>query len=133
MPAKDRFHGTVVRALIKDGWSIRREQVFVKLPERRLWIDIEAVKAEISVVVEVKSYSHVPSPVETLAASIGKYVIYRSAMDRLKDNRTLYMAIPEHAHKGIFGETLGQLVIQRVNISLLVYDERKEEIIGWIP
>jgi hypothetical protein len=82
VPAKDRFHGTVVRALIKDGWSVRREQVFVKLPERRLWIDIEAVKAGVSVVVEVKSYTHVPSPVETLAASIGKYIICRSALDR---------------------------------------------------
>jgi len=133
VPAKDHYHDTVARALIKDGWIISGEQVFIKLPERRLWIDLEAANADSRILVEVKSYVRIQSPVESLAASVGKYIIYRSSLDRLRDNRSLYLAIPENAFKGIFSETLGQLVIQRAKISLLVYDPSKEEIMRWIP
>jgi hypothetical protein len=36
MPAKDRYHAVVVRALIKDGWTITDEQVAVILGELRI-------------------------------------------------------------------------------------------------
>lgn len=104
MPAKDRYHDTVKRALVKKGWAITAEQYFVKLPERRLWIDLQAELPGENrrIFVEVKSFSRVPSPVESLAASIGKYAIYRAALDRIKDTTTLWLAIPEIAYNGIF-------------------------------
>jgi hypothetical protein len=77
MSAKDYYHDTVVRALIKDGWTIRKEQFFVNFPGRRLWIDIQAVKEvdNRNILVEVKGFENNPSPIEYLASVIGKYVM----------------------------------------------------------
>jgi ribulose bisphosphate carboxylase small subunit len=74
MPAKDRYHDTVVRALIKDGWTIASEQVRLRVPGRRLWVDIRAVKADasVSILVEVKGFENAPSQVEYLAGAVGK-------------------------------------------------------------
>ena len=44
MPAKDRYHDVVVRALAKAGWTILEEQVALSMPTRRVWIDIRASK-----------------------------------------------------------------------------------------
>jgi hypothetical protein len=76
LPAKDRYHDVVVRALIKAGWTITAEQIVIILAERRLWIDIQAVKASESraILVEVKGFENRPSPVESLVEAVGKYV-----------------------------------------------------------
>ncbi len=47
MPARDRYHDTVVRCLTKAGWSIIKEQYAVVVADnednfRRLFIDIAA-------------------------------------------------------------------------------------------
>ena len=51
MPAKDRHHDAVVRALRKDGWPIIREQFELIVPSRRLWIDIRAAREARSVAI----------------------------------------------------------------------------------
>jgi hypothetical protein len=58
VPAKDRYHDSVVRALQKDGWTILGEQVDVFVPLRRLWVDIRATKEAhtASILVEVKGF-----------------------------------------------------------------------------
>jgi hypothetical protein len=38
MPAKDRYHDVVVRALRKAGWTILEEQVALSMPRRRVEI-----------------------------------------------------------------------------------------------
>jgi hypothetical protein len=115
MPAKDLYHDNVKRALEKDGWTINAQQIFIKLPERRFWIDMEAElqRENRRIFVEVKSFKNVPSPVESLAASIGKYLIYRVALDRLSIATPLWLAIPQSAFRGIFSQPIGQAVIKR--------------------
>ena len=39
MPAKDYYHDTVKRALVKDGWIITREQVLFVIADRHVRID----------------------------------------------------------------------------------------------
>ena len=58
MPAKDRYHDAVKRALIKDGWSITREQVLFIVADHHVWIDIEASKEsqQCTVLIEVKGF-----------------------------------------------------------------------------
>ncbi len=75
MPAKDRYHDAVKRALIKDGWVIEDEQVTLTFGERYLWVDLRASKREAggSIFVEVKALDSVLSPVEAWANAIGKY------------------------------------------------------------
>ncbi|MGH2343642.1 MAG: element excision factor XisH family protein [Chloroflexota bacterium] len=63
VPANDRYHDTVVRALTKDGWTVTAQQVAVAVPGRRLWIDLRATKVRDSLVVliEVKGFEKMPA------------------------------------------------------------------------
>ncbi|MGH2386582.1 MAG: element excision factor XisH family protein [Chloroflexota bacterium] len=63
VPAKDRYHDTVVRALTKGGWTVTAQQVAVAVPGRRLWIDLRAATASDSLVVliEVKGFEKMPA------------------------------------------------------------------------
>lgn len=135
MPAKDRYHDAVVRALIKSGWTITAEQIAVIIAERRLWIDIQAVKSSesLAIVVEVKGFENRPSPVQYLAEAVGKYVLYRAALDFIEITTPLYLAVPGVAYDGILSEEIGQQAIAKAGISLIVFDPIKEEITQWIP
>jgi hypothetical protein len=135
MPAKDRLHDTVKRALVKDGWSITSEQVTLPIEERYLFIDIEAQNRNSGyvILVEVKELSGVSSPVEALALAIGKYFLYRIGLDLLDDVTPVYLAVSEAAFHGILSEALGQIVIQKMGIPLLVFSVETEEIVEWIP
>jgi len=83
MPANDRYHDVVIRALVKAGWRVIAEQAAVLIGGRRLWIDIEAAKGSdsLSILVEVKGFENMPSPVNYLAEAVGKYVLYRAALN----------------------------------------------------
>jgi len=135
MPAKDRYHDVVIRALVKAGWRVIAEQAAVLIGGRRLWIDIEAAKGSdsLSILVEVKGFENMPSPVNYLAEAVGKYVLYRAALNYGKVTTPLYMAVPTMAYTGILDEDLGQQAIIAGSISLIVFDPIKEEIIQWIP
>jgi len=110
MPAKDRYHDAVVHALVKDGWTITSEQMYIRLAGRRLWIDIQAVKAseQLVIVVEVKGFENMSSPVDYLADVVGKYVLYLSAMDAVGIGAPLYLAVPVAAYQGFLSEGIAQ-------------------------
>ncbi|HVA90383.1 MAG TPA: element excision factor XisH family protein [Chloroflexota bacterium] len=74
MPAKDRHHDGVVRALRKAGWTILAEQVALSMPMRRVWIDIRASKDadNLAILIEVKGFERLASPVAYLAETSGR-------------------------------------------------------------
>ncbi len=76
MPAKDKYHDVVIRALQKDGWIINDEQYILITQKRLLWIDllVSDVSDSRQVLVEVKSFISL-SAVEDFANAIGKYLI----------------------------------------------------------
>jgi hypothetical protein len=131
MPAKDKFHDVVLRALQKDGWTIDEEQVELVLDRRILWIDLRAIKDNISILFEIKSFLS-PSPVEDLAQAVGKYALYGAILKAKKSDEALYLAVPNTAYIGILNERLGQLVIKTLQIKYLVFDVEQEIIIEWI-
>jgi hypothetical protein len=135
MPAKDRYHDAVVRALVKNGWTITTEQMLVRFVERRLWIDIQAAKAseQLVIVVEVKGFESMPSPVDYLADAVGKYVIYLCALDYARLDARLYMVVPIVAYEGILNEEIGRRAIRKANIDIMVFDPEREEVIRWSP
>lgn len=134
MPAKDRYHDTVVRSLEKDGWIIEAQQVLVTLEGRWLWIDMQAVKTveNRSILVEVKGFQNMASPVDYLAAAVGKYVLYRAVLDYLEIETQLYMAVPIDAYYGILSEEIGLQVVQRTQIHLMTFDPDQEAVVKWI-
>jgi hypothetical protein len=135
LPAKDRYHDTVVRALIKEGWTITNEQYTIFVEERVLWIDIRAVKQaqDLVILVEVKGFENMPSAVNYLADAIGKYVLYRASLKYLRDQAPLYLAVPQAAYAGILSEKIGQQLIQEENVWLMIFNPETEEIVQWIP
>jgi hypothetical protein len=135
VPAKDRYHDTVARALTKGGWTVTAQQVAVAVPGRRLWIDLRAVMARDSLVVliEVKGFEKMPSPVDYLASAVGQYVLYRAALDLVGLSTPLYLAVPVAAYEGILGETLGKQAVETAGIRIMLFDPITEEIIQWIP
>ena len=135
MPAKDNYHDSVVHALIKDGWTITNEQFPVRIAERRLWIDIRAIKnnGDSIILVEVKSFNPGQSMVEALANALGQYMLYIAALKYLQDDTAiLVLAIPAVAYDGIFSEAIGETVQSTFDLKLVVYDPDTEEIVKWI-
>ncbi len=135
MSAKDRYHEVVKRALGKSGWKIVREQEMLTLPGRNLYVDLRAAQGDsnLAVLLEIKGFEKMASPVDYLQSVIGQYVMYRVILDVQKANMALYLAVPSAAYKGLLSEALGQLMIEKVGINLMVFDPEKEEVIQWIP
>lgn len=134
MPAKDRYHDKVIRALIKDGWTITGEQVKVIVEERNLFIDIEASRSSDNrlALIEVKELDAVSSPIDALASAVGKYFLYRVALKDAEVTTPLYLAVSEASYEGNLREKIGQLSILDGNIALVVFDPDREEILRWI-
>jgi hypothetical protein len=135
MPAKDRHHDTVVRALMKAGWTIVAEQVALTMPTRRVWIDIRASKdvGNIAILVEVKGFERLASPVAYLRETIGQCVLYQTILDYAEVRDTLYLAVPEAALSGILGEEVGRHALERAHVHVILFDPGREEITRWIP
>ena len=134
MPNKDRYHDTVKRALQKDGWVVTGEQIRITYGDRNLWVDLRAENegSEPIILVEVKELDEVKSAVEALASALGKYLIYRMGLEDTNTNIPLYLAVTEASYNTILATRMGQQVIERYKILLLVFNPEQEEIIQWI-
>ncbi len=135
MPAKDRHHDGVVRALRKAGWTILAEQVALSMPMRRVWIDIRASKDadNLAILIWVKGFERLASPVSYLAETIGQCLLYQTMLDYAGVTDPLYLAVPAAAFVGILGEEIWRQAIQRAQVCLILFDPIQEEIIRWIP
>ena len=138
MPQIDLFHETVKTALIKDGWKITHDPLYLAFGERDLFIDlageklIGAQKDKRKIAVEIKSFAG-ESLVNDLKEAIGQYQIYQSVLRRSHESdRTLYLAITEETYSGIFSEPLGNIILFDYKINLIVFDKTKEVIMQWI-
>ncbi|MCC6617252.1 MAG: hypothetical protein IT320_27505 [Anaerolineae bacterium] len=133
MPARDKYHDTVVAALERDGWTISGQQVTFITSERQIVIDIAAsrVSGENIILVEVKGFER--SPVEELAIAMGKLAIYRYVLSELELSFPVWLAVPEAAFQGIFSQRIGKRMCEQFAVSLLVFSPERKEIIQWIP
>jgi len=138
MPARDMYHDTVKNALMKDGWTITHDPFPLRYGIRRLYADlgaeklVAAAKASRSMVVEIKSFSG-PSEVADLQEALGAYGMYRHILAETHPGWELYLAVPQDSYYSVFTEPLGQLMIGRESLHLLVFDQIAEVIEQWIP
>ena len=137
MPKEDKYHSVVLHCLEKDGWTIIKEQEYISIgtydnTNRRLYIDIKAERdGKQQILLEIKGLE--TSPVHKLMQLLGQYLIYQIALDYLKIDIALYVAIPESAYQGIMQHILGQETLKRYSIPLLIFDPFQKEIVRWIP
>lgn len=138
MPAKDLYHDTVKIALIEDGWMITHDPLKLEVGKKDLYVDlgaerlVAAEKAGQKIAVEVKSFLG-RSDVDDLAKALGQYVLYYSVLSEQEPERTLYLAIRSQVFENLFEEPIGQLLIRRERLKLLVFDVVTQRILKWIP
>ena len=135
--AKDLFHDVVKTALIKDGWQITSDPLFLKVGGVDFFIDLGAEKLLAAerhgqkIAVEIKSFIN-NSSVADFHLAIGQFINYRTAL-KLKDpDRKLFLAIPETAYDSFFQKEFPQLIIQEYQIELLIYSIENEVIRQWL-
>lgn len=136
MPQFDIYHQTVKNALIKDGWAVTHDPFVLHYKKVFLYADLagekifSAKREEKNIVVEVKTFSNL-SRMSDLEKAVGQYIIYRFFLERNFSDRILYLAITEEIYKDFFEKPAIQDLIIFLNINLVVFDPKKEEIILW--
>jgi len=139
MPALDRYHEPVRRALVKDGWTITDDPLQLSVGKRTLSVDLGAERSLIGaerenqrIAVEIKTFGGA-SPVADLQQAIGQFVMYKSVLSQAKPERELYLAVSEEVRDSILSEELGQLMLREYIDRLFYFSVEREEIIEWKP
>lgn len=137
MPAKDIYHNNVRTALEKDGWTITKDPLTLEIGGRSLFVDLAAEKLFAAekqgrkIAVEVKSFL-AASPVHDLEEALGQYIVYEDILEVSEPERNIYLAVREEVYLDIFSEPLGQLLLRKKRLKLIVFDSSKEIIVRWI-
>lgn len=139
MPARDIYHDVVVQALINEGWEITDDPLLLSYGSRELYVDLGAEKTTIAaqkdnrkIAVEIKSFLK-SSPMRDLEEAVGQYQVYQSILSEIEPERTLYLAIPQRTYESIFTEKIGQLILVRLQIQLIVFEDKTARIVLWKP
>ncbi|MDC0833612.1 XisH family protein [Geitlerinema sp. CS-897] len=137
MPAKDVYHDAVKNALIKDGWTITFDPYLIKYAEVKLVADlaveksIAATKGDRQIVIEVKSFIG-RSPMREFETALGQYLIYQTFLSVTHPEITVYLAVGQSIYERFFKQVAIQLILQKFQVFLLVFDIKNEEILEWI-
>jgi hypothetical protein len=137
MPAKDKFHELVKTALQNQDWTITHDPYHIDLGFVDFYIDLgaeqllAATKDNEKIAVEIKTFL-APSTISEFHTAVGQFINYRIALEYDDPERTLYLAVPLDIYTRFFKYSFIQMVIERNQIPLLVYDTEKEEISQWI-
>lgn len=138
MSKRDLYHEQVKHALIKDGWTITHDPFALEIGDRRLEADlaaerlISAEKGVRKIVVEIKSFLG-RSAVKDLEQALGQYMLYQRIMEYHRIDRELYLAVPTRTFETIFTVPLGRILLSPQLMRVIVFDDRREEIVSWIP
>ncbi len=68
-----------------------------------------------------------------LEGSIGQYILYFDVLQEREPNRTLYVAVRKKAYEDVFDDPLGQLLLAKKRLKLVVFDDETDTILQWIP
>jgi hypothetical protein len=70
--------------------------------------------------------------VDDLQEALGAYVMYRVVLEETDPDRRLFLAVPMRAWEGIFAERLGQLMLEKMKLRMIIFDVKKRRIVKWI-
>lgn len=138
MPQKNFYHDLVVKLLLQDGWIITDDPLWLAYGGRNVYVDvgaeqpIGAEKEGRKIAVEIKSFLG-ESDVTELSESVGKFKLYQNILTETEPERALYLAVPLHVYESIFKEPIGQLMMERERLQLVVFDQKQKRIEKWIP
>ena len=139
MPALDRYHEPVRKALVKDGWTITDDPLQLSVGKRTLSVDLGAERSLIGaerdqqrIGVEIKTFGGA-SPIADLQQAVGQFVMYKSILSQAEPDRKLYLAVSEEVRDSILSEEVGLLMLREYIDHLFYFSVEREEIIEWRP
>jgi len=136
MPAQDIIHQAVKNALIKDGWLITHDPLFIRIKGVQMYIDLGAEKiigAEKDgqkIAVEVKSFQGT-SVLAEFHIALGQYLNYQQALEEQEPTRIVYVAISLDTYDLFFTLPFIQEATQRHQMKLIICDIEEEIIVKW--
>jgi hypothetical protein len=136
MPQYDAHHEAVKQALLKDGWSVTREQFSVLYKGLRVFIDMAAEKfvdgedGSEKIAIEVKVFDQSPF-LSDFEKAIGQYSLYRFMLRKVRIKRRLFLAVSEKASREFFSIPAVTEYTTQHRIHLLIFDPESEEILKW--
>lgn len=137
MPVKDIYHDAARRALEKDGWVITHDPFQMVYGRIQMFVDLGATNLVAAdrngkrIAVEIKSFMGLSQFTEFHRA-IGQYIVYSLVMAEKEPERLLYLAVTNRTYNDLLSEPLGQMVIRKLAIRLLVIDPVEEVCRTWI-
>ena len=135
--AKDLFHDCVKEAthqgwLEHYRWSLRTPgggvEMYIDLAAEPI---IAAQKEDLKIAVEVKCFNGA-SNISEFHTAHGQFLDYRYALEEEEPDRVLYLAVPERVYQSFFSLQFIERVIQRSQISLVIYEPDEVRIVQWI-
>ena len=138
MPARDLYHDSVKNALVKDGWRITHDPLRLTWGRKDMYVDLGAERLMAAqkdnelIAVEVKNFIGASSMAD-LEGAIGQYILYFDVLQEREPNRTLYVAVRQKAYEEIFEDSLGQLLLAKKRLRLVVFYDETDTILLWIP
>lgn len=94
-------------------------------------VALAAERAGRKIAVEIQSFLS-RSPLHDLHDAVGQYVVYRTVLAETQPDRQVYLAVPRHVYEGLLSERFGNLIMERLQIALLVFDDQQRRIVTWI-
>ena len=138
MSARDLYHANIRNALIKDGWTITDDPLRLRWGKKDMYVDLgadkllTAEKAKRKIAVEVKSFVG-RSQIRDLQQAVGQYILYLDVLSKVEPDRELYLAIHEEVFDDLFEEPIGQLLLEKQRLKLIVFNRHAEVIVEWLP
>jgi hypothetical protein len=136
MPRKDAIHDAVKHALIKDGWVITDDPLFLEFGNEDMFVDLGAERLLAAerdnerIAVEVKGFVG-PSAITELHAALGQYQVYFAVLEKVDPSRKLYIAVSKSTYEELAEMDTFELVVERFRVSLLIVRIADEEIDEW--
>ncbi|GAX37421.1 element excision factor XisH family protein [Nodularia sp. NIES-3585] len=135
--AKDKFHDAVKNALIKEGWTITNDPLFILFGGVDLYVDLGAEKMLAAqkdnqkIAVEIKSFLG-DSTISEFHQALGQLLNYRLILRRKEPERVLYLAVPLDIYESFFKLEFTQIAITDYQLKIIVYNIEQEVISQWI-
>lgn len=133
MPRNDLYHDCVKRALLKDGWKITHDPLFIKWRGAEYFPDlgaermIGAERGAEKIAIEIKSFVGTSFQHE-LYEALGQYDSYSLALSEVDESRMVILAVSLDVFNVDFNKDYVKTIIQFKKIPILVYDIENETI-----
>jgi hypothetical protein len=135
--ARDKIHDVFRQALELDGWFVTDDPLFLRVGKIPIHIDLGAEKilgAEregVKIAIEVKTFGKA-SLITALYEAVGKFIVYRKALEVLKPERVLYLAMPEDAFNQLNREPILAKMFTDEKIKIVLYQTDSQKITSWL-